>query len=149
MKLYLVRHGEAEMIIDDNLRKLTINGIKEVETVAFNLKEKKVKVDSIFHSGKKRAEQTAEIISKNIETKNDIEFLTGITPNDPVESIILFVTQSKTDIMLVGHLPFMNIIAAQLTGLEYSDPNIQFPTATVLCLNKVDNNWKYNWRITP
>jgi len=62
MKLYLVRHGDAVFDQVDSTRPLNEKGKADVLKVAMHLKEGVPHIESIFHSGKKRAEQTAEII---------------------------------------------------------------------------------------
>lgn len=64
MKLYLMRHGEALSPQQDPERGLTDNGKLKISHVANHLKEMGVTFKHIFHSKKKRARETAEIIIK-------------------------------------------------------------------------------------
>ena len=64
MRIYLVQHGEAKKENEDPLRPLTEEGIKNAEKVASYLAKLNLKIKKIFHSGKLRAKQTAEIYGK-------------------------------------------------------------------------------------
>ena len=63
MKLYLVQHGEAKSKDEDEKRPLTDQGRQGVERVAAFLKGAGVETKRVIHSGKLRAEQTAEILA--------------------------------------------------------------------------------------
>ena len=62
--LYLVRHGEATSEEQNPARPLTEPGAKEVEQIAAWFTSTKLPVDEIRHSGKLRAQQTAEIFAQ-------------------------------------------------------------------------------------
>ena len=60
MKLYLVQHGEACAEDVDPERPLTAQGRADVERLAAFLQQAGIQVGRVIHSGKLRAEQTAE-----------------------------------------------------------------------------------------
>jgi len=72
MKLYLVRHGEAYPETVDPSRPLTDKGKSETQKIANCLKQTQINIDLIVHSGKKRAEQTAEILKNALNPKCEI-----------------------------------------------------------------------------
>ena len=61
--LYLVQHGEAVPDDVDPARPLSQAGKKDVERLAEFLARRKLAVSRILHSGKLRAQQTAELIA--------------------------------------------------------------------------------------
>ncbi len=63
MKLYLVQHGEAKSEAEDPERSLTMRGEKETRKVSGAAKRLGLRPSRIYHSGKKRTEQTAGIIA--------------------------------------------------------------------------------------
>ena len=63
MMLYLVRHGDAVGADVNPTRPLSEEGREEVLKVAHHLKKNRIEVDHIWHSGKVRAIETAEIIA--------------------------------------------------------------------------------------
>ena len=65
--LILTRHGRYNAhAISDESRVLTESGRNEIRNVARHLFDKGVQVKQILHSGKKRAEQTAEILAESL-----------------------------------------------------------------------------------
>src|SRR5437588_11714103 len=64
MQIYLVQHGESQPEEIDPERKLTESGAHAVQKVANFLRTSSggVQVDVIWHSGKARAQQTAELL---------------------------------------------------------------------------------------
>ena len=68
MRLYLAQHGEAMSELQDPERPLTESGMVNVRRVAqFIVKNTDVRVQSIHHSGKKRALQTAELFAEALK----------------------------------------------------------------------------------
>ena len=63
MKLYLVQHGEAKSEKEDPDRSLTDRGTAEIRAVAEAAKRAGLKPAQIYHSGKTRAQQTADILA--------------------------------------------------------------------------------------
>lgn len=142
MKLYLIQHGEAKPEKIDPARGLTDKGIADATKVAeFS---KNIKVAEIWHSTKLRAKQTAEIFAKALG-KQAIE-QEGLKPNDPVSPIV---KEIDRDLMIVGHLPFMEKISSLLiTGSEDNQPVI-FQQAGIVCLENTDSKWGLSWMATP
>ena len=77
-----------------------------------------LRIDYLWHSGKKRAEQTAEILKGAISVKT-LSAHDGLGPNDDVKTFEKKIVSVGGDIMVVGHLPFLSKLASLLlTGLE-------------------------------
>lgn len=113
MIVYLVRHGEAVAEEVDPARPLTEKGRAEVEATARELKEEGVRIDEIWHSGKLRAKQTAEIIARVLNISKIIE-KEGLKPNDTVTPIAVLIRQTNKTILIAGHLPFIPKLASLL-----------------------------------
>ena len=82
MELYLVQHGEATPKEVDPARPLTERGQVEVRRVAHAAHVAGVTVSTIYHSGKLRAQQTAEILAKELhvaEAPSSLEGLSNIS----------------------------------------------------------------------
>jgi len=149
MKVYLVRHGKAYSKSEDPSRSLTGQGRTAVERMAAKLEGLGIEVGEIRHSGKTRAKQTAEILAKGVNC-GKIKESEGLAPNDPVDDIHYELVSGDSDIMIVGHLPFMGILAARL--LKHSDDGgvIHFSTATVAALEKTPSgDWTILWVLSP
>ncbi len=88
MLVYLVRHGEAVPDNVDPARPLSEKGRAEVEETAKQLLADGAKVDEIWHSGKLRAKQTAEIIARVLGVEKVLE-KPGLKPDDPPDHLNL------------------------------------------------------------
>jgi phosphohistidine phosphatase len=64
MRLYLVQHGEAKPEEEDPAHHLTERGFADLQKVADLLRPLKLAVLAIWHSGKPRAVQTAQILAQ-------------------------------------------------------------------------------------
>jgi len=106
MLLYLVRHGEALPAETDPARPLSAKGRAEVEATAKELLAEGVQVAEVWHSGKLRAKQTAEIIARVLGVSKVIE-KKGLKPDDPVAPIAELLRQTDKTILIAGHLPFI------------------------------------------
>lgn len=134
--LYLVRHGEAKTEGADSQRTLTESGAAAAERVAAWAARAGVKVDEIRHSGKRRAEQTAEIFANHLRPPNGIRAISAIAPNDDAAGFADALRTTSEEVMIVSHLPFL----ARLTGaLVANDPNrllVKFHSATMVGLER-------------
>jgi phosphohistidine phosphatase len=61
VRVYLVQHGRAKSEEEEPQRRLTDKGIGEVQKVAVFLRPLELRIDAVWHSGKARAQQTAEL----------------------------------------------------------------------------------------
>jgi phosphohistidine phosphatase len=146
MLLYLVRHGEAKDKDEDPGRSLSNKGIDGVNKVARALSEKNVTVASIFHSGKKRAKQTAQIIAEAISPAQGISEQEGLKPNDDPSIWSGKIEGIEENIMLVGHLPHLDVLTSQLLGRG----SVRFSAGQAICLERDPNgSWTLKWTIAP
>jgi phosphohistidine phosphatase len=156
MKLYLVQHAKAASEQVDPQRGLTEEGRGEIQKVAAFIKPLNLCVDYLWHSGKKRAEQTAEILSEAIKIKT-LTIHDGLGPNDDVKAFRDAVVSADGDIMVVGHLPFLSKLASLLLAGAESANTVVFKNGGIVCLNysecpacpTVENQWQVDWIVTP
>lgn len=148
MKLYLVQHGEAKSENQDPQRGLTDKGEDEVKRVAHLAKQMGLNPSQIYHSGKLRAQQTAEIIGKALD--KPVQADKGLAPLDEVQNWAEKINQSGEEVMVVGHLPYMEKLASYLiTGDETVRP-ILFRNGAINCLEQKENKkWAIRWILTP
>ena len=114
MRLYLVQHGEAVPEQVDPQRPLSAAGRREVEAIGRLLASAGVRSTRVVHSGKLRAEQTAELLAIACAPPSVVEAAAGLSPNDPVKPVARKIASLSADTMLVGHLPFMARLAGRL-----------------------------------
>lgn len=149
MHLYLVRHGEAKAEQEDPARPLSSRGRDEVDRVSRAAAKKGMAASRILHSDKLRAKQTAEILARNIIPSEGICEIKGLGPEDDPSLIKAELEASGKSLIVVGHLPHLNRLAAMLLNGNSSEQVIDFPTASVVCLSCRKKDWKVNWTMDP
>ena len=150
MKLYLVQHAKAASKETDPERTLTEEGRRDVQKVAAFIKPLTLSVDSLRHSGKRRADQTAEVLAEAIEAKEGTIARDGLGPNDNVTALRSELASTEQDIMIVGHLPFLSKLASLLLSGSESANTVAFKNAGIVCLSRSeDNRWQIEWMVTP
>jgi len=150
MKLYLVRHGQNNSVDRDPEKNLSEQGRKDVVKVAEFLKNAAVFTEDIYHSGKRRALQTAEILAGAVLLNGKIRAHDFLQPDDPVEKIAKEIEERNSDLMIVGHMPFLGkLVSFLFSGLERSDELIEFERGSVLCLERFSGKWQVKWMLVP
>lgn len=151
MLIYLVQHGKAKPKEEDPNRPLNEQGEKDLNAVAKFLKKININVESIMHSEKLRAKETAEILAKGVNLKKGIQEIPGLLPNDNIIPISTFINQESNNLMLVGHLPFMGKLTSFLTTEKEDNNVVEFQQGSVVCLEKNEETKGYSikWMITP
>ena len=150
MKLYLVQHAKAASKDIDPDRSLTEEGLRDIQKVAAFIKPLALSADYLWHSGKKRAQQTAGILAEVITINIEHTAREGLAPNDDVKVIENEIMSLKQNIMIVGHLPFLSKLASLLLTGRDSSNTVAFKNAGIVCLNYTDDNqWQLDWIIIP
>jgi phosphohistidine phosphatase len=150
MKVYLVRHGEAVSSGVDPKRPLSELGRADVHKVASFVKPLGISVEHIWHSGKLRAAQTAEIIAESVSVEKDCSARENLGPNDDVTTIVEEIETYDTSIMIVGHLPFLAYLTSQLLACKDISNVTTFDAGSIACLSRSDpGRWQIEWMITP
>ena len=150
MQLYLVQHAEAVSKDVDPGRPLSSRGEHDAGAMATFLQQSRVEVETIVHSGKMRAHQTAELLAEKILLQGDVAAIPGINPDDPVDVFAAKVSQLRHNTMIVGHLPFMARLVSLLVSGNPEDSLVAFTPGTVVCLEHVpEEGWRVSWMIRP
>jgi phosphohistidine phosphatase len=149
MRLYLVRHGENNPVEIDPDKNLSPKGREEIVKMADFLKSAAVFVDAVYHSGKARALQTAEILAPAVQLSGKVSLHKDLQPDSKPEKIAAELEGTNKDLMLVGHLPYLGKLASLLlSGLEESDL-VAFESGAVLCLESFNRKWMVRWMLVP
>ncbi len=151
MNLYLVQHGEAKTAEKDPQRSLSDKGRADVEKVAaFVAESTTIKVSRIVHSGKTRAQQTAEIFAQHLNPPNGVTAIEGLEPLADPSICENRIAGETEDIMLVGHLPHLDKLSATLVCRDKAKSVITFQNSGVVCLTADSSgNWRVGWMVTP
>ena len=150
MKWYLVQHGEAVAKNVDPNRPLSARGKRDVEHMAGFLKKCGVTPDRILHSGKTRAHQTAEILAGALSIEGAAEAVSGLDPDDPVETFFTGTHTLKQDTMLVRHLPFLSRVVSYFVTGDPDRAVVAFTPGCIVCLERdAGQNWRIQWMLRP
>ncbi len=100
----------------------------------------------IWHSGKTRARQSAELLSVGTAPQPR----EGLAPNDPTEPWIDALADDGDDLMLVGHQPFVGKLAARLLCGREDGVAVGFAPASACCIERgEDGTWQLAWMLRP
>ena len=150
MALYLIQHGKSLPKDQDPDQGLSEDGTTETERIASLAQGYGVSVSQIRHSVKTRARQTAEILARALKPQNNIQEISGIKPMDDVAACAAKIDPDE-NVMLVGHLPFMERITSYLITGSIDQPVIRFQNSGIVCLDKDPGAqaWVIKWALMP
>ena len=148
MLLYIFRHGDAKPKSEDPERGLSDRGREEVTAICAVFSKINPQVGAIWHSGKTRAEQTANILAASLKIEGRVQGRSGLDPNDPPTPLIEELERRETNLAIVGHLPQLGkLISMLLLGAERE--LLDLPSAGLVCLENSGDSWRLNWFLTP
>jgi len=150
MKIYLMQHGKPVPKEENPERPLSVEGKGDVERLATFLQRGGIGVDEIFHSGKIRARETAEIMMSRLNPGVRPEEKGGLSPLDNVNGIAVHLKEMDKDLLIAGHLPHLGRLTSLLVTGSESIPVVSFKQGGVVCLEKgEDGGWKVAWMLVP
>ena len=150
MKVYLIRHGDAVSSDVDPKRPLSEQGRAAVRRIASFVRPLEISVEHIWHSGKPRAAQTAEILAGAVSAEEGYSSRDDLGPNADASTIADELEAYDADLMIVSHLPFLwNLTSLLAAGRETADV-VTFSAGTMACLKRRDPGlWQINWVVSP
>lgn len=137
MKLYFVRHAEAEECGDDAARKLTAKGVAQSNKLGKFFASNGISFDMVYSSPLIRAVQTAEYILMAIDSDkktalNQTSALLNETSQEDFEKflkgLLIF-----GKVLLVGHSPSIEERVRNMLGIE-NKLSFKMPKASVACI---------------
>ena len=144
--VYFMQHGLAVDKADDPERPLSDAGIEQTEKIADTLRASGTVITSVFHSGKLRAAQTADIMAAAMGL-DAVTMIEGLSPNDEVS--LLSQSLDANDALYVGHLPHLERLASYLVSGNEDATIVKFQNSGVLCLEKEHSHYHVRWLFTP
>ena len=146
MHLFLVHHGDALPATADPVRPLSAAGRQAVERLAAQAAGRGARPRQVWHSGKRRARETAEIYLKACNPLASMIAVRGLQPEDDPRIVRDGLAGETDDLMLVGHYPHLPALLALLVP----GPAIaSFPQHGVVALEgSATPGWEERWRLT-
>jgi phosphohistidine phosphatase len=103
-------------------------------------------VAHIIHSGKSRAQQTAEVVAKAIPPSDGVSISAKLAPLTEPSIWTERLAATDTDTILVGHLPHLSNLAALLLCQDEDNKVVNFQMGGVVCLGRdEEGNWSLQW----
>ncbi len=123
MELYFLRHGKAvepgtRGVPDDFSRRLTEQGIEEMEAEAAAMERLGVRTDAILTSPLLRAKETAEIVAKKLGLKKLLFISDLLGPGCDLSRLERLMNEhpASKSFMFVGHEPDLSSMVGELIG---------------------------------
>ena len=119
MQIYIMRHGQAEMMaFSDAERNLTDIGREESERMAKYLVKQGVELDAVLVSPYVRAQQTWQSVSPFFDGVTNIQTLPCLTPSGSarktVNEFLALQAEGVKAVLIVSHLPLVGYIVGEL-----------------------------------
>ncbi|HEY0725201.1 MAG TPA: hypothetical protein VGD41_14615, partial [Pyrinomonadaceae bacterium] len=107
-----------------------------------------VAIDWVYHSGILRAQQTAELVTAVLVPQRGVREISGLCPEDDPLIVKAQIDAAAHPLLLVSHLPYLDRLAGLLTTGDAERTVIEFAPATMVCLNRRTNRWKFQWSLS-
>ena len=143
--LLLVHHGDAVGPAVDPMRPLSERGVAASTALAAKAASRGIKPDVIWHSGKIRALQTAQLFRRACNPQAAFAAVHGLQPDDPPRWIRDELLGDARSILIVGHMPHLPGLLALLCRIEGAAP--AFPLHGCVALEPSGDFWKEIWRL--
>lgn len=150
MALFLVQHGTATPKEQDPEQGLTPEGIADVKRIAEVARNYGVKPSKILHSGHTRAKQTAKLIAEALDPEGGVAPRNGLDPNDDPAALLSYLDPAG-NLMIVGHLPFLERLTSLLTCGNADKVVFKFQKGGIVCLDQTPDKkaWFIKWALMP
>ena len=150
MAVYLMQHGMPVTKEENPERPLTDRGKKDVATLAEFLHKRGIRIQEVFHSGKRRARETAEIIGARLNPGAEPKALKGLSPLDDVGEIADKINKEGGELLIAGHLPHLSKLTSLLVTGNESVPIVGFRQGGIVCLERSQQDgWIVAWMLVP
>ena len=152
MDLYLMQHGEAVAESEDPARPLSAAGRAAVDRVAERARAAGVRIDRCLHSGKLRAEQTAQLLAGAVGA-GDVKQRDGLAPKDAVGPVAEWLRgyAESDSLALVGHLPFLDRLGSVLVAGDEGAQVLRFQMGGLVKLvpKESEAGFAVAWALIP
>jgi phosphohistidine phosphatase len=147
MMILLVHHGPAVGPEVDPMRPLSSVGRAATERLAATAAHRGVQPHAIWHSGKLRARQTAELFWKACNPLASLSAERGLQPDDSPRLMRDQLKGETRSILIAGHMPSLTRLLASLLGEPDGSVSVVFPQHGCVALETDGDLWKEVWRL--
>lgn len=149
-ELYLVQHGRALSKEEDPDRPLRPEGRAEVHRVALAAAACGVRIASVLHSGKRRAEETAALLAHHLQHPPAGLAEAPLGPREDPADARKLLEEGSEPTLLVGHLPHLSRLASLLVLGEPEREILAFRNGGLVRLERSEAGaWRVGWVLAP
>jgi len=149
MRLYLVQHALAFTKEENPERNITDDGISQTQKMADFFAGLNTEIFIIWHSGKKRAEQTAAIFATRLGIPNRMMVHSSLGPLDHCGPVFDVLKDTHHNTLIVGHLPYLSRLLSSLVSCGEDKKILNFCNSGIACLERTEESWELLWSVTP
>jgi phosphohistidine phosphatase len=128
------------------MRPLSRAGLTATTALASAAAARGVKPDLVWHSGKNRALQTAQLFRAACNPQAGFKAVRGLLPGDPPQWMRDQLLGDPRSILLVGHMPHLPGLLSLLRGDPFDAPSA-FPLNGCVALEPNGDIWSELWRL--
>jgi len=128
------------------MRPLSPVGGEAVTRLCADVAARGVRPDVVWHSGKLRARQTAELLWRATNPLAELSATRGLQPDDPPGWMRDRLAGETRTIALVGHMPHLARLLHTLQGRPSGEPASDFPLYGCVALEAEGQGWREVWR---
>lgn len=147
--IFLVHHADAVLPNVDPMRPLSDRGRAAAHLLGFDASRRGVKPECVWHSGKLRTRQTAEIFWRACNPFATLSAERGLQPTDPPEWMRDRFFGETHELMAVGHMPNIARLLRLLLGEDPDSSTTEFPLNGLVALEAAGDRWIEAWRLSP
>jgi phosphohistidine phosphatase len=145
--IVLVHHGHALGREVEPMQPLSALGRVASQHMAVAAAARGVRPDVIWHSGKFRSRQTAELFWRACNPRAVFSVARGLQPTDPPSVISGQLDKNDKSVVLVGHMPHLVRLLRVLCGELPDSATIDFPAHGCVALERNEGRWREVWRL--
>lgn len=152
--LFLLHHADAVPPEVDHMRPLSSLGRAQADRVVGQAQVRGARPAIIWHSGKLRARQTAEIAWRMLNPMAAFSAARGLQPDDDPDIIAVVLDAeaggepgTARDVLVAGHMPHLARLLHRLTTGLHDGAATSFPLHGCVALEKEGEGWKERWRV--
>jgi phosphohistidine phosphatase len=144
--IVLVHHADAVGPDVDPMRPLSDAGRTAATRLAAEAAGRGVRPDRVWHSGKLRARQTAELFWRACNPLAPFSAARGLLPDDPPAWIRDELAGESRSVLIVGHMPHLDRLLRLLLHGDPASTISSLPLHGCVALERDAERWKEIWR---
>ena len=146
----LVHHGDALPALADPQRPLSTRGLAAAAALAAAVAARGVRPDVIWHSGKRRARETADAFWRACNPFAELRAQRGLQPDDGPWWLRDHLVGETREVMVVGHMPHLpRVLGSLTTGDDEAHADFPLHGLVVLARQGESTMWAELWRASP